>query len=304
VLSSISTLADLFTRIDFWAGALAGFAALGVFLLLPRTTSGPRGWGIAVAATSLIGINLFVDRRLAMTIGIAVLAAGGWALAKPNGSDKTASVSRIAAPVGWVLIGVGALLVGFRGGLPAGNWTMVITPLVIVLIGYALSSWSDCQRRQLLGPLFLLTAFGIWTTVPDTESARVLLGASLPLSFATTKGVTARITSAGSFAAAGVVAWIGATGGAGRPSATIGAWACLGVLVAVPTIAPGLMRLAGWQLVGVQIVFVFLSARVFGLWHSTVATAIAVIGSALLLWIMASLFLPPSSEPEQQSQLE
>lgn len=84
------------------------------------------------------------------------------------------------------------------------------------------------------GPLVLMTAFGIWATVPENNSARVLLAASILLALATGLGMDARLTSAGAFAFSGLVAWIGATRAEALHGAIIGALACFGILVLLP----------------------------------------------------------------------
>ena len=150
-----------------------------------------------------------------MTIGVGILGVGGWSL------DRTLeSGGKPLSPlVTWLVIGAGALMVSLGRGLPDGHWTLIVTPVIIIGAGFILRYWIDSPVRHLLGPLLAITASGIWATAPDAESARVLLGASLPLSLVTLSGIDARLTSAGSFAVAGTVAWIGASGGAERPSA-------------------------------------------------------------------------------------
>jgi dTDP-4-dehydrorhamnose 3,5-epimerase len=129
--------------------------------------------------------------------------------------------------------------------------------------GWVMSRWSKVDA-PFLGALFLITAFGIWATVPDTHGARVLLGAAVPLALGTTHLVGARLTSAGAFALAGLVVWIGATGGEARPASIIGAWASLGLLLILP-IAMGRLRSyrVAFLLIG-QGLFVFVTARIIG----------------------------------------
>src|SRR4030095_2363305 len=90
-------------------------------------------------------------------------------------------------------------------------------------------------RREAMGvTLFVVTAAGVYATVPDTELVGAVLGASLPLVLL---GWPARIASLGrpgGAAATALLLWAGAAGGGGRPASIVAVVACLGLLVCVP----------------------------------------------------------------------
>lgn len=267
--STIETLLDLFTRVDFLTGAVAG----GLLLLaLVAVRSDRRSWwGLALAAATIAAAHITYGRRLGLVLGLLILAAGGLLL------DANASLPRPIQRVGaWALIGAGALVVTLRGGLLDVMRIQIATPAAILFVGYWLRRWSTMERRSLLGVMMAISAFGIWSTVPDTETARILLGASLPLSVATTSKVQARVSSTGAFALAGTIAWVAATGGVARQGSIVGAWASLALLVLLPMVVGRLPEISSWVIVTTHIVLAFVAARVIGLWDSALMAAIGV----------------------------
>jgi len=169
------------------------------------------------------------------------------------------------------------------------------------VLGALLSTWSTSTKLEWLGPLFAITAFAVWTTVPDTELARLLLGVSLPLALATLRPVSAGLTSAGAFALAGVFAWIPALGGESRPASIIGAWASIGMIALIPFAAalwpdresPGLV--SSFVL---HSVLVLIAARVIGLWVWAVPAAFAALAlyAAALAIVYALGMRTPASD--------
>jgi hypothetical protein len=148
VPSELSTLIDLLARSEFWASVLIGALGFGVFSIL-KQPQGLPGWGLALSAASLIGINLVFDQLLTMTIGVGILGVGGWSL------DRTLeSGGKPLSPlVTWLVIGAGALMVSLGRGLPDGHWMLVVTPVIIIGAGFILRYWIDSPIRHLLGPL-------------------------------------------------------------------------------------------------------------------------------------------------------
>lgn len=289
--TSLDTIADLLTRPQFHAGLLAGLAA---WIVVRAMSVRGRGWGLGVSAATIIGVNVSVDRRLSTTAGLVLLALGG-ALLERERKDPDQS------PLPWFVIGVGAVVTTLRGGLPGTMWIQFAVPVLIVLAGYWMSTWAALPQRRLLGPLMAITAFGIWTTVPDTDSARVLLGAALPLALGTLPREGLRLSPAGSFPLAGVLMWVAATGGEGRHGSIVGAWACIGILLLLPLLAERARRLPGWLVIGAHVLLVFISSRVFGLWETGTAAALGVLttigGLFLLLVVLADGPDRPANTP-------
>lgn len=267
-LQELNTLLDLLTRSEFLTGVGIGVVGLAFFLITDEA-SRPRVWGLIATAVAALAIQLTVGRRIGVTLGLASLALGGWLL-KRHESAGTLGGREVPTALAWAMLGTGAIAVTLRGGVGETSWVGVVAPVVVVFGGYWLRSWGDLPPRHLLGLMFAITAFGIWTTVPETATARALLGASLPLAFATARGIDGAIGSGGAFALSGLVVWIGADGGAERPGSIIGAWACLGLLIALPIVFKKVDRLPGWVVLSAHAGWVLLSARLFGLWHSAI----------------------------------
>jgi hypothetical protein len=275
---SISTLLDLLTRSEFQTGLALGAIGLVVLALGTRAPDWARPWGLVTAVAVLIGAQMVDSQRLGLVTGVALMALGGW-LAGPVKAPRASSTSTVAwRLLGWSSIAVGALLIPWRGQLNEDDWFFVATPVVAVGVGWVLSAWTASDRVRWLGPLFAVTSFAIWTTVPDTELARLLLGVSLPLAVATLSPISARLTNAGAFALAGVFAWVPALGGETRPASIIGAWTCIGMIAVVPVANvfwPERRPLGVISLFVLHAVLVLIAARVIGLWEWAVPAALA-----------------------------
>jgi hypothetical protein len=255
-VEEIQTLVDLLGRVEFITGLVTGSVAVALLAgAIPRERLRP--WGLAVGLATLATIHSTIGRRLGFTLAIALVAIGGWLI-----SERTSQESK-RSPVGWVLIVAGAFLAVSRGDIPE-MWIQVGGVLAIMVAGSIMSRWSSLNQ-YLVGPLFLITAFGIWSTVPETNAARGLLGLAIPLAFATLKPIGARLTTVGAYAVATVVIWIGATGGVSRPASVIGAWASLGLLVILPLVGARLQTAPRWPVLVGHGVMVLISARVIGL---------------------------------------
>lgn len=291
---SFDTLTDLLTRPDFITGLIAGLIALSVLSALVRSgASRIAGWGLALTAAGLVGVHFHIGRRLSLILALLVLGAGGWIV------DRVASHPdrRILQVLAWVVIVVGGVLFSTRSGLPDIAWVRLSAPFVVVLAGVTLREWTDEERAKYVGPLFAITAFGIWTTVPSTESARVLLGAAIPMAFGTLPPLGARIYGPGAFPLSGLAIWIVALGGEPRPASIIGGWACLGILVALPLLLrnrewPGIKI---WKVVVGHAVTVLVASRVVGLQDSMV---VAMVGLAILISVLVAIGLALSPRME------
>lgn len=265
--SSIATFIDLLGGPEFHIGLLLGVAAwLAVYTLSPRG----YGWGIALTGATIIGVNVGVDQRLGTAAGLALLAVGGFLLTRSVGeSDQS--------PLPWLIIGIGATVTTVRGGLPSTLWIQFFSPVLIIVFGYWISGWGDLPQRRLLGPLLAISAFGIWSTVPDTNTARVLLGAAVPLSLATLPSAGLRLSAAGAFPLAGLVVWVAATGGAGRHASIVGAWACIGILMLLPLLSLKAAQIHPRVVLGGHVLLVVICARLLGLWEDALFAFLGVL---------------------------
>jgi hypothetical protein len=187
----------------------------------------------------------------------------------------------------------------WRGGFPDIGWLLVVAPLVIVALGSTLAAWSSRLPQDLVGIMLAITTFGIWVTVPETEAARALLGASLPMAFATLRPFgRARFGYAGAFALAGLMVWVVATGGEARPASVVGGWACIGALAILPHYKPAPVWFVDKRRTVTALLhglLVLIASRVVGLWESgwVALVAVVIVGTAsffilgLLPWIKA-----------------
>jgi hypothetical protein len=285
VRESISTFLDLLTRQEFQMGLAAGVVG---FVVLAALSIGRdlRGWGLVLTAPLVVGIQMEEGAAPALTTAAILMGIGGGLRGMALHSDTRRG---LLVPA-WIFIVVGA---GFSISL-ALEYTNPLFGLatfgVAIASGWALSTWEDGPHRIALGPMFAISAFGIWTTVPDTDLARILIGIAIPMAFATLPPFNVRISGAGGFALAGALAWLPLWGGDQRTGSVIGAWACIGMIALLPValrLMPGL-RLALWQLVGLHIGVVLVSARVIGLWDRATAAAIgvALLAAAILAVVL------------------
>jgi hypothetical protein len=288
--TSIQTLVDLLTRSQFHAGLIAGAAVLAVPRAL-RLPKGTIGWGLGVCVATMAGVYVTMGRRLVMTVGLVLLVLGGWMIHR----SRTDANVRARQPMAWVLIVLGATVVTVRGGLPGTPWIQLLAPLAIIAFGYWIASWGSNTHRHLLGPLFAISAFGVWTTVPDTDSARVLIGVALPMLLATLPFSDLRISSIGAYPLAAIVVWAAATGGEPRHGSIIGAWGCFGLLAILPWLHDNGADTPRWLIMTMHSLLVLLASRLFGLWESAAYAAFGVGAiSALAYTILTSVRFDPA----------
>ena len=274
---SWSTLLDLLTQTEFRTGVVLGAIALALLSFVPRSPTPTRPWGLVFVAATLTGVHFLDGRSPGLLLGIGLMATGGWLIGA--GRSKTGSVTSAAAPAGWTIAVVGAVIVSREGQVDTDTWLVLATPMMAIGFGAALSAWTTRPELRWLGPLVAITAFAFWTTVPDTEDARLLLGIALPLALGTLPPVSANLTTAGSFALGGVLAWIPTLGGGARPASIVGAWACIGMIALAPIAAllwPS-RTIGAPATFGLHAIVAVVAARVIGSWTEAVPAAIAVV---------------------------
>ena len=137
------------------------------------------------------------------------------------------------------LLFAGACVVGLgvtSGSVPAPDrWPRLLVVALAVPGGWLLADLDTRWRQRGLGPVFLaISVAGVYATVPDTEPALVALGAAVPLALLGWPRPLASLGPVGAYAAAGVLLWVVAAGGAARGSAMVGGVACLGLFAVEP----------------------------------------------------------------------
>ena len=275
---SFSTLLELFTFPDFIIGVAFGVAGLFVLFVAPHDAAGEvRGFGVVFALAAAIAINFAIDRNLSLIAAVVLLGLGGTIL-----ENSIASSTESLKWAGWLAIGVGTVFISTRTGVDDLTWIRVGIALVGLTAADATRRNPDALPQRVIGPMVAISAFAIWTTVPDTDAARVVLGVSLAMAVATLPGIKARLNGAGAFPLFTLIAWSVAIGGVTRPASVVGGWACLGLLFLAPVAVrwlPG-MRFGTGISLGIHTALVLVAARVIGLWQAALPALLAVCGLA------------------------
>ena len=241
---------------------VALLTASGVALVAVVLARGPiRSVALGLAAVSGAFAGLAAEGVLPGALLVAVLLVAAGALAA-RGRPLTVSAAA-SIPGGVVLVTLAA------SGTP--GWARALV-FAAVLVAIPTSETIDGRFALLSFALIAFSSLGVYGTVPDTEQARSVVGALLPV--AAVAVVWRRSgEGAGPGASVALVAWVGLVGGVGRPGSVVGAIGCLGVLA----LGPLIRRSSLVRLVSVHVVVVVLASRVAGFRESAwVALAIAV----------------------------
>jgi hypothetical protein len=227
----------------FLTGAAAGVLAVATTLLLralvPARAGLPPIGGVALLVG--VGVGFAASEGLpGLLLTALVVAALAGGLAEVLGWPPAAAAP-LALPAGVLVV----------AAAPAGTrpWASVLAGTSVVVMGGLL---SDVDRRWrdsgLVWPLLAVTAAGVFLTVPDTEHAVALAGATSVLVLLGRPVPLAALGTPGAFVASAVVAWVALQGGVGRPASVVAALACWGLLAFEPLVRsrpPGVVPAAG-----------------------------------------------------------
>jgi hypothetical protein len=230
-----------------------------VAVVIARGTTRSIALAVAVGVAAFAGLAAEDVLPGALVVAVFLLAAGALVARNRSFAFRAAAV----APGAVVLVTLAA------PGTPGWSRGLVF---VAVLIASPSSEIVDHRLPSLAFAFIALSSLGVYATVPDTEQARSLVGALLPVAVAAV--ASHRLSeSVGPSVSVAFVAWGGLVGGVGRPGSVVGAIGCLGVLALGP-----LARLSPpIRLIVVHLVVVALASRVVGLRQSAwAALAIAV----------------------------
>ena len=295
----------------FFVGSLALAAGVLVIIALPLSF---RRRVVPLAGLLLVGAALvaLADRDPlpdGLVPGLVLLAVAGASVV------VTARLHLPPAGSAAVLAVPGAWLVAAATGLDETGPRLVLVA-TIALAG-ALVGAADHDYRHLgLGPtLVLATLAGAYATVPDTERAMIVLGAALPLVVLGWPWPLASLGRAGATATVGLLAWVAVTDGSARAGSTVGAMACLGVLLVEPVarmlLPPSVPcridrpqdgecdkerdGVAAWRtvlpIVLIHLVLVTVASRIAG-FRSSVWEAGAIAGVALVVAVVVAVRWP------------
>jgi hypothetical protein len=238
------------------------------------------------------------DLAVGLAFGAAALLVGviAWVWRRARRGSMVASLAGLAPAAA----GVGALAAA--GVIPAGRDAGLAPAVAVaatVVAGALLADFDRRRRDGLALSLWAVTVAGVWATVPDVEAAVVALGASLPPALLGWPSPLARsglvaLGLAGSIASAGLLVWVIATDGAGRPGSMVGGLACLGVLAVEPVARRLAGRGAGGRplpplpLATAHLALVAVAARVVGR-RETVAEALPLAVAALAVGLAVAV---------------
>jgi len=302
----------------FTAGVAFGVLALSIGAVADLVRRGharevvaPLG-GLCFVAAVLAALVRTDRLSGGLVLGVAALVgAGALASVVPHRVPGRAVIGpALAVPGAWMVVHAEPISeIGWIQGLLG----------VCIVVGAALTSDFDRRWRRVgAGPVLLaISLFGVYATVPDTEQALVLLGASLPLAL---PGLIGRpraldaLGAAGAYGAVGLLVWSVGAGGAARHSAIVGGLACLALLVVEPigrSLARGPSRVMGAMpdsrigaltaLAAGQLALVYVCSRVAGL-RDTVTAAALIAGAALLVGVAVLGLGGPTSSTHHRTE--
>ena len=302
-------------------GAAYALAALAAFALADQVGRWlVRDWsdrrllsapvGLVVAAGAVAGLADApgaLDVGWDPAVGVALLAIVGAVVGVVTGRGPGSHPALGLATA--LVLGVSCSWLVVRGADLPGPGRVALA-IAVVLLATLVSGFDVLDRsRRCAALLIAITCAGIYTTVPDTEQALVLVGAATPCVVLTWPLRTGRVGRAGAFALLGVVAWVAVTGGSGRPSSIVGALACTGMLAVEPLAGRlGRARLAhrahhdlhrrtlpALVVIAAHVVLVGVGLRVAGM-ATSVATALVV---ATAVMVTATVALVLFSRPRE-----
>ncbi len=215
----------------FADGLRPGLIALAVGLIAAlawRATgesAHPPVVGLLLGAAVLFGLSSTGWLPDGLVVGLSALGIAG--LVAEVNRTRPLVLAVLAVPGAWVVVA--------QGGLVEVGWVQLLVGAAIVAGSVALADLDARWADEGAGPVLVaVTAAAIWATVPETQQALVLLGASVPLCLLGWPRVAGALGAGGSCVVVGLLAWTGAVGGATRLSSVIGAIGCLGLLLVEP----------------------------------------------------------------------
>jgi hypothetical protein len=257
-------MASLLRSSGFLVALLTATAASLVAVVATRRAM--RSMALAFAAIVAAAAGLAAEDVLPGALLPALLLVAGGAFV----SEGRPLVVRVAA----LAPGVALLVALATNGTDA--WARILVFLTVLGVGPA-TAVLDRRVPSLSFALLVISALGIYATVPDTEQARSLVGALVPVALVVL--VWARVPEpSGPILGVALLAWVALLGGVARHGAVIGGIGCLGVLA----LAPVARRSRPVALVAVHVGVVAIASRVAGLQQSA-WTAIAILVPVMVI---------------------
>lgn len=290
----MSPFTTLFDFSQFQSGWWAGWAFFPVVAFAGwvvvtggRTRRAP--WGL-VGPAWVLGSLLALDGWVRFAKLVEIPDQLLWGLLAVAAANELASRTPNPKIIGCVLVLPGAYLVATSADFAGPDWVVPLVTATVTLGGPMAADLDRRGARLGLGPvLWLITVFGVYVTVPDTELVRPLVGVAIPLALCGWPLRVARLGAGGAAAGIALLMWVGAAEGYGRPGSIIGAASALGLFLVEP-VGRALLkrRVVPWSRVMSPraFMFVFVAAQVGVVFWGTRVAGFQTDGlPALLLWI-------------------
>jgi hypothetical protein len=246
-----------------WIALAVGALGAGAAWLLGRRYGWYAGFGCIAAAATLVG--QIVDQWLRWELLLALLLLGARGLIL-----RSSTAPRIVGGLA-LLTGAALLADSLSDRVPESTRFLVFVAALLLLP--PIERVGDRAPRSII-VLLVITVVGIYACVPDTEVVRpavgAFLGAALLLLDPELGG-----WSGGASVAGGLMLWMAAGGGYGRPGSVVGAVACAGAVLFLSSVATG-RGAPGWTALVVPTLFTVFCARVAGFRESWEAAALLV----------------------------
>jgi uncharacterized membrane protein (UPF0136 family) len=222
---------------QFWNGLVAGLLA-GAIIAVAATLARRRQLAVAGLAFAIAAFIALVRSRDVIPVAghghVPYTLALGGALA-----FVLPVLARRVNPGIWLAglaVAPGAIVTaGSLVGVE--TWIRVVVAGFCIVGGAGIADYEDRHAARGYGPvMWLITVGAIYTTVPDTEAALVLLGVAVPIAFLGWPAFYARLGPGGAAAGVCILGWVLGQDGAGRAGAVVGGAATLGLFVLDPVV--------------------------------------------------------------------
>ena len=229
---------QLLTSSEFFTSIAVGSVGVVIVLVWAAFTRRPSPvGGVVLVAGIAVAVALQENVSLGLILGLGLLVLAG--LVK-----FTSPLVRMAFAIpGALVIALTTLALPGAGvlgtlGIPySRRVAMVFLPVMIVLLAVLVDSFDRrFAATTVATPLLAISVMSVFLSVPDTRIVLLAAGAALPWLVAGPPAKLARLGRSGSYAAVGMVVWLVATGGLGRPLSLVTGIATLGVLVVEPLV--------------------------------------------------------------------
>ena len=264
VPDEVTATLELVADSAFQIGLVSALAVLALFTIVRFTRGQPStGWGLGFVSATLVAISIGSQPDALLLVSLCLLYGGGLVVTPDRPSNR-----RWTAVVGWLAVATGVVLLTTSLDVSGPAWMPLGLMVITMVVGVGLHP-ARGEVPTLVGPLIMVSAVGIWATVPETDMVRALVGASLALAPATVWPWRFRLSWGGALAVAGLMGWLVIEGGTPRASSVIGGWSALAVSAISARIeVRGRLR-RGALIGGIHLLAVTLSARVVGMMEST-----------------------------------